>query len=293
MQSKKSKAPRQDSATLLGMLADAAASLAPIQVAKQAEDPAACIVRTFNEKRKQVERAKLELSPAGTFFSTASSSSRSPPTSTKHSMDGCVDSVIGDSDEEYARLLEIGEEKYQSTRRLYEKSSGKRVRRMSSSVTSSAHIAAGDADVSSVSYTVKSEDDVTGSEAEGQDSMEKPNLANQIAAPIMIKIPVPRTGNLPPNIVEYEISFMCPFPGCAARFQRPCNFRSHYRKHQPRLFQCTKCLSRFKRSNDLRRHIRSHENIRPYPCKICGSRYSRADILSKCLWLLSPSIGNA
>lgn len=117
--------------------------------------------------------------------------------------------------------------------------------------------------------------------------------------PLLASAPVPTEtapldrGELLPGITMEEIAsfiagpepldgkWVCLFEGCAKRFGRKENIKSHVQTHLgDRQFKCMVCKKCFVRQHDLKRHSKIHTGVKPYPC-LCGNSFARHDALTR------------
>ena len=75
--------------------------------------------------------------------------------------------------------------------------------------------------------------------------------------------------------------WVCLYDGCAKRFGRKENIKSHVQTHLgDRQFKCQVCKKCFVRQHDLKRHSKIHTGVKPYPC-LCGNSFARHDALTR------------
>ncbi|KAF8458235.1 hypothetical protein BDZ91DRAFT_499435 [Kalaharituber pfeilii] len=75
--------------------------------------------------------------------------------------------------------------------------------------------------------------------------------------------------------------WVCLYEGCAKRFGRKENIKSHVQTHLgDRQFKCQVCKKCFVRQHDLKRHSKIHTGVKPYPC-LCGNSFARHDALTR------------
>jgi len=75
--------------------------------------------------------------------------------------------------------------------------------------------------------------------------------------------------------------WVCLYEGCAKRFGRKENIKSHVQTHLgDRQFRCVVCKKCFVRQHDLKRHSKIHTGVKPYPC-LCGNSFARHDALTR------------
>ncbi|KAF8444310.1 hypothetical protein BGX38DRAFT_1095206, partial [Terfezia claveryi] len=75
--------------------------------------------------------------------------------------------------------------------------------------------------------------------------------------------------------------WVCLYEGCAKRFGRKENIKSHVQTHLgDRQFKCLVCKKCFVRQHDLKRHSKIHTGVKPYPC-LCGNSFARHDALTR------------
>ncbi|KAI9371168.1 hypothetical protein BJX61DRAFT_42497 [Aspergillus egyptiacus] len=75
--------------------------------------------------------------------------------------------------------------------------------------------------------------------------------------------------------------WVCLHPGCARRFGRKENIKSHVQTHLgDRQYKCDHCDKCFVRGHDLKRHAKIHTGDKPYEC-LCGNVFARHDALTR------------
>lgn len=77
--------------------------------------------------------------------------------------------------------------------------------------------------------------------------------------------------------------YRCPRTGCDKYFTRKFNLSSHQRIHTGvRPYPCLLCTSEFSRKHDLRRHVKSlHSETKSHKCNHCNLSFARGDALRR------------
>ena len=76
-----------------------------------------------------------------------------------------------------------------------------------------------------------------------------------------------------PFMSDGVTQYMCAHAGCRKVFRRQCEYRKHYRNHQPeRPFACTQCSKSFKHSSGLRKHEKSMHSTTRFCCPVANCR---------------------